>query len=1259
MAGKRARAQKKRADYRKGGRVNLEIGGGIPFDDPEYVRGGTATTGGAGYGQGASTGSTQKRVVPTYTAEDVNQAYADLNAGKTTTSQLASMYGVDKKYVEKNLADYNAKIASDKAAADKAVADKAAAEKAAADAAAAAAKAPVLDIPADGDYTEAETQVVQDAIASGAISAAEVAAKFGVTEDQVTTEIKRREAVAKGETLPENMVFLPETPIEDRLTDAQKELFDPYATKSPTMDDSPTAQAALQKADEAYQAGDMTYEEWAQVRENFKIEYPYEFRDMDAEAAAQAAADAKAAEEAAAQAKTTAAVTDIPVDADYTQFEIDQVYDALQSGAMTVEQVAEQFGATVAQVQAEFNRMKQAKAGETVTGEDPFEEGVYEATKKALADKKAKEKKTAQEAATTKRKEDLDTDTAKQLDNIDVETRTWVADDPTTDVDESLAPGAFLKDYERVDPDLLFDKREAEGLSVQEGITKDSQIKQLAAYEDITAPTDVDEQDFDVALGTLKKAADAGEVDPGDYAAYLVNELNNNPQWATSGRSRKVSVDEIRALTERTTAAKFGDVSTQSMAKRITDDFISDASSVDKVDFRKSINVSPTKEAEAQTREAITGTKATEDAARITKEIGYEAFQRKEVRGTAAKDAAITFTAKTAEIEPNLARTLVEDPASVTAQIDSQEPEVKIAIAAVPPEALVSAQMETLMAGIETGEVPVWARPAFDLVNQAMTQRGLDASTVGRDALFNAIIQSALPIAQSNAQALQANAAAKLDREQQAYLQEAQINANRRLNNLANEQTSESQTAQFSQNLNVLQSQFNQERDTLSFNQQQQFKLTNLQNKQRTVELNTQAENALKAQSLGNEQQIELAELEIKNQTEQQNMTAINQERLAEMQVAADFASKNEGFVQQMNLANLNADQQMRLANLSARNQADAESLSNEQQVELANLNARMQTNLAQGRIAENMGVALLNADQQRAVENATMNARMDLTKFNDAQQVELANSKFMQTVDLTDFNARQQAIMQDATALATLDVTAVDQRTKLEITRAQNFLSRDMANLSNEQQALILDTQVEQQRLLSNQASQNASRQFNATSENQINQFNESLAAQIEQFNAQQGNAMEQFNAAEENRVEAINAANAIDAAKFNNQIDMQVKTFNEQMDLQREQWNAANAQAVEQSNIEWRRKANTIDTAAKNAVNQENAAKSFQISSGDQSFIWNELRDEAAYLRQAYESDQQRKTTLYATAISNDIESGALGIQPIVDIVDGVLAK
>ena len=62
---------------------------------------------------------------------------------------------------------------------------------------------------------------------------------------------------------------------------------------------------------------------------------------------------------------------------------------------------------------------------------------------------------------------------------------------------------------------------------------------------------------------------------------------------------------------------------------------------------------------------------------------------------------------------------------------------------------------------------------------------------------------------------------------------------------------------------------------------------------------------------------------------------------------------------------------------------------------------------------------------------------------------------------------------MQDATALASLDLAAVDQRTKLRVAQAQNFLQRDMANLSNKQQALILDTQMDQQRLLTDIASQ------------------------------------------------------------------------------------------------------------------------------------------------------------------------------------------
>ena len=58
-----------------------------------------------------------------------------------------------------------------------------------------------------------------------------------------------------------------------------------------------------------------------------------------------------------------------------------------------------------------------------------------------------------------------------------------------------------------------------------------------------------------------------------------------------------------------------------------------------------------------------------------------------------------------------------------------------------------------------------------------LAQRGLSASTVGRDNLFNAIIQSAMPIAQSNAQAIQQAVAQQRDieaKESEANAQRAQ-----------------------------------------------------------------------------------------------------------------------------------------------------------------------------------------------------------------------------------------------------------------------------------------------------------------------------------------------------------------------------------------------------------------------------------------------------------------------------------------------------
>ena len=531
----------------------------------------------------------------------------------------------------------------------------------------------------------------------------------------------------------------------------------------------------------------------------------------------------------------------------------------------------------------------------------------------------------------------------------------------------------------------------------------------------------------------------------------------------------------------------------------------------------KVATVEQTTAAEAKEREAIVGEPATGEAAEIMSMYDYNQSQKRAIQGADAKKAAVKKLKAAGLSDETIAQRLADEPNLIADEMEDLPEDVRTTLSGLPKEALIDVQMESLMSGMEDGEVPAWARPALAKVEANLAKRGMTASSVGRDALFNAIIQSAIPMAQANASAIQGA------------------------------------TAQ-------------------------------------------------------------------------------------DKQIAADFLAKNAGFEQQMNLANLSNDQQMRLANLSAKNQAASENLSNAQQTELANLNATLQTNLLQGKIAADMGVAQLNADQQRAVVNAQTNAGMDMAKFNAEQQVELTNSKFMQTMVSNKFNADQQAAMQNATAMASMDMANLDKNTKLAVTNAQAFLQMDMANLSNEQQATVLTAQQRQQALLSNQSAENAAKQFNAANQQQADQFMQNLGVQVEQYNATANSARDQFNTTEKNRIAALNAGNELQAQQFEAQLDTDIAKFNEQQDFQRDQWNASNAQAVEQSNVQWRRQANLADTAAQNAANQQNAQISYNLTSQELTQVWQQMRDEAAYIRQSFENEEQRKAQLLATAIGNE---------------------
>ncbi len=419
--------------------------------------------------------------------------------------------------------------------------------------------------------------------------------------------------------------------------------------------------------------------------------------------------------------------------------------------------------------------------------------------------------------------------------------------------------------------------------------------------------------------------------------------------------------------------------------------------------------------------------------------------------------------------------TLGNDPETLEDRLLDFTQEERGVIGDLPEEALVSNQLDSLLKGMENGEIPTWARPAVSAVEQMLAQRGLEASTVGQDNLFNAIIQSAVPLAQSNAQAIQASVA----------------------------------------------------------------------------------------------------------QTK-------------------DIESREE----------------------------------------LTNVQLRQQT----------------------ALQNAGNVFQMDMAQFSADQQTALSNSKFLQTVSLTEANNDQQAAIQNALILSQSNLAEANMRQQMSIQNAKTFLTMDMANLNNKQQASMVTAQYQQQTLLSNQSAQNAARQFNATSENQTNQFMASLNNQINQYNASAVNQAKTINAQMQNASNARNADRINDVNKANAAMLNQTAQFNAQMDFNRNQWNAANKQAVVNSNVNWRRQANTANTAAQNAVNQQNAQNAFSMSQAAQSFLWQELRDQADYDFKWANNNADRKMQSMVAAASAEGDAAANWSQNYKnasDIVDTIFGK
>ncbi len=392
--------------------------------------------------------------------------------------------------------------------------------------------------------------------------------------------------------------------------------------------------------------------------------------------------------------------------------------------------------------------------------------------------------------------------------------------------------------------------------------------------------------------------------------------------------------------------------------------------------------------------------------------------------------------------------------------------------------------------------------------------------------------------------------------------------------------------------------------------------MRNLDNRQQVAIANAAAQQGLQLQNLDNEQKANLQKSINAFGLQTQNLSNRQAAEVANAQIRATLQGKNLSNMQTSNIAEAARYAEAANINLNNKQQAAMQDNSNALKTNLAELSAEQSAYINSANTAAALQGQVLSNEQQVSIANAARYAEAANIEFTAEQQNALHNSKLMSSIGLAELNATQAATLQNAASVANMDITNLNNRQQAAVANAKAFLQKDMTNLSNEQQIAVFKAQATQQALLSDQAAENAAKQFNATSQNQTNQFYDNLAQQNNQHNSAQANAIELAN------VNAENAALEYNATVKNN----------------REQFNAQNELVVAQSNATWRREIATADTAAENRAIELNAINTLDISNQAYDNMWNTYGDQMEWAVNSYESEADRVNALTLETMRQD---------------------
>jgi len=328
--------------------------------------------------------------------------------------------------------------------------------------------------------------------------------------------------------------------------------------------------------------------------------------------------------------------------------------------------------------------------------------------------------------------------------------------------------------------------------------------------------------------------------------------------------------------------------------------------------------------------------------------------------------------------------------------------QIDAATATASDQATVAGQLASLTANFDATNPPAWASGAIRGVQAVMQQRGLGASSIAGQALVQAAMESALPIAQADANTVRTF----------------------ELQNLSNRQQRAMLAAQ--QRASFIGQEFDQ---AFQARVQNAAKISDIANRNFTAEQQIQLENSriantLNLQNLSNKQALVLAEASA--------LTGLDTSNLTNRQQAA---VENAKAFLQVDMANLSNEQQSGMFNMQQLTQSiltDQAALNAAQQ-----FNATSQNQVDQFFANLRSQVEQFNATQSNAQDQFNAGEMNTLARFN----AEVMNAR-------DQFNAQNQiAIAQNNAVwrreLATADTAAIN--------RANELNAKAVLDISNE----------------------------------------------------------------------------------------------------------------------------------------------------------------------------------------------------------------